>query len=416
MRLRVPVMVAGAVTAMALGLAACGGDDDSTAGASDDAPDEILIAAPLELTGPVGPAGTEYLNSLEFGVEKVNAAGGIKSKGGAKLRLLVKDTESDPAAGPRLLQEMHREGAIVSVGPLASSNTVAVKPTNIRLRMPWVGASSEPSLTEGGTDGIMWRVLGSGAQYTQGATDFLKSQADAGSITVEKIGILAPSQPPGPDYSRNLEKQARANGWETVTLDYDFLQQRDFSSFVARLRDADVDTVMGVGTGPDTLGITEAVSLQDWRPRNGFLWVGGFYATNGFREAADDFVQGWMDATNLATESTCETQNELSREFERKHGKPLVGQTGAGPAIISVIAAALEEASDASAEALSEALADTQLEYCEGMYGMLGGLAFDGDGNNESWKPAIVQFEGKFGQVAVGPDEAAARKPKWPAN
>lgn len=410
-----------AVTLTALACAAtaaCGSSDEDGGGSSGaaEAPEEILVAAPMELSGPVADAAKGYLDALQFGVDKINAAGGIKSLDGAELRLLVQDTQSDPAATVPIVRDMEGQGAVAVVGPLASGSTLAMKPTLERLGLPWLGVSSEPSLTAGG-QGIMWRVDGTVESYVNGTFEFLETQEAAGSIEpIESIGILSDATPPSPEYRAATAKRAEANGWEVVAIDYDFSEQQDYASFVARLRDADVDLVTGLSYPPDAIAIAEAVALQDWRPDAGFLWYEGFQVYNAFRQAAGEDVRGQMASTNIGTMSSCDSQNELSAEFEQDAGVPLSGTAGGGVAVMAVLAAALEKAASADTEALREALATTEVPYCEGLYGQLGGVRFDENGENVAFKPTIVQFEGEFGQTAVAPDDAAAREPEWPAN
>jgi len=399
-------------------LAGCGSSSDDTSSGStggSSSPEEIKIAAPVELSGPIGSAGKQWLNYLEFGVEQVNSSGGIKSLGGAKLKLLVADTKSESTTAPALLRDMVSEGAVIDVGPLSGGLT-ELKPTLISLGIPWVGVAAEPSLTEGGSEGTMWRIVGGAEAYAKGAFEFLEEQQEAGKIDLKKIGILSATSPPSPEYKAAIEKFAAENGWETVNYNYDFTKQRDYNSFVSELHNENVDLVMGQSFPPDSIGIAEAFQLQSWRPKAGFLWLDGFQVYNEFREAAGDDVTGWLAASNLAPESSCEMENELSKAYEKQHGVPIAGSAGGGVSVIGVIADALERAGSTDSDELKKALGSTKLKYCEGLYGQLGGVSFNADGNNEAFEPTILQLEGKFGQVAVAPAEAKTGEAKWPAN
>ncbi len=60
------------------------------------AADEILVAGILPLTGPSAQFGQQSWTAMQFAVDLMNEAGGVKSMGGAKLTLAVFDTETKP--------------------------------------------------------------------------------------------------------------------------------------------------------------------------------------------------------------------------------------------------------------------------------------------------------------------------------
>ena len=51
------------------------------------------------LSGPSASVGVQGKQAREMAVEEINAAGGIKSLGGAKLELIYADSKSDPTVG-----------------------------------------------------------------------------------------------------------------------------------------------------------------------------------------------------------------------------------------------------------------------------------------------------------------------------
>ena len=61
---------------------------------------DIVIGAPNSLTGGLAEGGTRFVAALKIAFDQINAAGGIKSMGGAKLRMVVADTTSE-IRGPK---------------------------------------------------------------------------------------------------------------------------------------------------------------------------------------------------------------------------------------------------------------------------------------------------------------------------
>ena len=69
-------------------------------GAGLQAAEEVVrIGNIIPLSGPSASVGQQGRNAREMAVEEINAAGGIKSLGGAKLEMLYADSESKPEKG-----------------------------------------------------------------------------------------------------------------------------------------------------------------------------------------------------------------------------------------------------------------------------------------------------------------------------
>lgn len=99
---------------------------------------EILIGAVHPLTGLVAEAGQMSVWGLELAVEHVNKAGGIKSMGGAKLRLLIEDSESKNEVGAIAAEKLIRKGIICLTGSFQSGVTMAVSKVADRYKIPYI--------------------------------------------------------------------------------------------------------------------------------------------------------------------------------------------------------------------------------------------------------------------------------------
>ena len=56
----------------------------------------VKVGNIIPLSGPSASVGQQGKNAREMAVEEINAAGGIKSLGGAKLKMIYADSESKP--------------------------------------------------------------------------------------------------------------------------------------------------------------------------------------------------------------------------------------------------------------------------------------------------------------------------------
>ena len=74
-------------------------------------PKTFKIAAVHPVTGPLAEPGQACRLGAQLAVEAVNAAGGVKGKGGLQLELLVGDTQSKPENGRVEAERVVNQGA-----------------------------------------------------------------------------------------------------------------------------------------------------------------------------------------------------------------------------------------------------------------------------------------------------------------
>ena len=82
---------------------------------------DIIIGAPNSMTGGLGEIGLRATWGLQIAVDQANKEGGIKSLGGAKLKIIFADTTSEnPAQAASLFRRMiDQEKAIILAGATA---------------------------------------------------------------------------------------------------------------------------------------------------------------------------------------------------------------------------------------------------------------------------------------------------------
>jgi branched-chain amino acid transport system substrate-binding protein len=407
-----------AVAAM-LAVSGCGGSDaaesSKASSGGGDNPKVIKLGAPLELTGPAAAFGSILGDSMKLAVETINANGGIKSMGGAKLELVMGDAESNPQRAVQLVRDMDRQGVTALVGPVGSATVVGTKPVIVSLGIPWVGSTLEDTITDD-SNGNIWRTVSRFGDWGEKTMDFLEEAQTAGKIDVKKVGIVTIETPPGPALNKVLQARSKALGWEVSNFTYNPAETRDFSNIVAGLKQANVDLVVGLNYPADSILFAKAMTLQDWRPKEGFVWVAGGQYLNDFRKALGTKTQNWLNAAYMAPQSKCGGDvQKFVTAYEERYKQPLTGLAGSGPAIIAIVADALERAGSADREKFKQALAETDIKPCQGLFTMAGGVKFNEKGDNAAFVPTIVQHEGAMDQVAVAPAEVAAREASWPA-
>jgi hypothetical protein len=94
-----------------------GGGSATTSGGGSTAPGgTIIIANVTDFSGTQSVLGIDENAGLQLAVDQINAAGGIKSLGGAQLTIKKYDTESNPDNGVTQANKALSDGAKVIVG------------------------------------------------------------------------------------------------------------------------------------------------------------------------------------------------------------------------------------------------------------------------------------------------------------
>ena len=118
-------------------LVACGADDSSSGSGGSDGGD-ITIGSVHPLTGGLAGVGGLMNDGAKLAVEDINAAGGIKSQGGAKLKLAEGDSQGKAEVGQSEAQRLISDGAVALVGTYQSDVTQNVAAVAERAKVPLV--------------------------------------------------------------------------------------------------------------------------------------------------------------------------------------------------------------------------------------------------------------------------------------
>src|SRR6266540_5435684 len=83
----------------------------------------IKVGIVHTVTGPLAEPGQACRLGAQMATDAINAAGGIKSMGGARLELLLGDTQSKPDVARAEAERVINEGAQVLMGTFSSGDT-----------------------------------------------------------------------------------------------------------------------------------------------------------------------------------------------------------------------------------------------------------------------------------------------------
>ena len=98
----------------------------------------IKIGVVHPVTGPLAEPGQACRLGATMAAEAVNAAGGIKAMGGAKLELIFGDTQTKPDVGRTEAERVINQGAQLLMGSFDSGSTAAMVPVVQQRRVPFL--------------------------------------------------------------------------------------------------------------------------------------------------------------------------------------------------------------------------------------------------------------------------------------
>ena len=163
-------------------LSSCGGTAAPTSAPAEatSAPvTSIKVGVIYPLSGELAKIGEDVRNGLTLAIEDANAAGGIKSLGGAKIELIFGDSQGKPEIGisevERLIQQ---EEVVMVVGCYNSGVTLPASQTAQRLQTPFLDDTAmADEITDRGYEWV-FRVVGKASWYARDQVDFLKDFKD----------------------------------------------------------------------------------------------------------------------------------------------------------------------------------------------------------------------------------------------
>jgi len=114
--------------------------------------DDVKVGVVLPMTGGLAHSGAQLKTGAELAVEDINAAGGIKSMGGAKIKLIVGDSKSSADGGAAETERLITlEKVSALLGSMQSSVVFVGTQIGEKYKVPWlVVASVKDEITERG--------------------------------------------------------------------------------------------------------------------------------------------------------------------------------------------------------------------------------------------------------------------------
>ena len=401
------------VAAAALLVAACspaGGNQSGSSGTGAPAKaSEVRLGVILPLTGATAQNGNNARKGTELAAELINQAGGIKSMGGATIKLDVVDSTSDATEAANKATQFLTQGTppLAIMGAYASGLTVTVAQVTERQRVPLLTTAFSDELTSKGYK-FLFQLPAKASVVGQAQMQYAVDIAKSAGVDLKRAAVVYANNAYGQSQAKGLLDQANSMKLEVVLEESYAETITDAGPVAQKILASNPDAIFSVAYVTDGVLLMRALrAAGSTIPVIG--GVGG-YITPDFKNSLGDLVNGVLSVDT----SDPDKYGDFGKAYEAKYNELTPQEAHDSAAAVYVFAQALENKPTTDPRALADELHSGT--YDLGAAGSMPGgkVKFDETGANTFAKPLMVQWqEGRL--VGVWPPDLVSKKPIWQA-
>jgi len=375
------------------------------------------------VTGPLAEPGQACRLGAQMAADAINAAGGIKSLGGAKIELLLGDTQTKPDVGRTEAERVVNQGAQMLLGSFDSGSTAAMVPVAQQKRVPFLVdiAAADPitaNVARAVKEGqqkvqYVYRNFPTGSTFGRRAVQYFTEIFKEANTSPKRVVLMYCNDLFGQNSAKGFQAAHAASkpSWEIVDVIPWPEPPSDLSTEVSRAKAAKPDVI-----APITRPASAQLLLPEIRKQRveilGVVSPGGpgLYEAGQLAMLKEDLehVMASVPWPNFKHPRT----KALAEEYlKRSNGKTFDTNSGYSYDAMFVAADVLERARSTEPDAIVEALKKTN--YTAGLMQYGGPVVFNEVGDNPNAIPTMIQIQGQK-PVAVWPKDAAMQKFVFP--
>jgi branched-chain amino acid transport system substrate-binding protein len=204
-------------------------------------PSEVKVGLLVPISGLYARPGAVMRHGAEMGVEHINAQGGIKSLGGAKLKLVVLDsgdtTEKAKNAAQRMVAQ--ETDMVAASGAYLSSFTLAVTEVTERANLPVLTLSYSDLITDRGFKFVFQTSATAGSQAKQALPQIVKLAETAAGKKPKTVAIITDNTAASVSSAKAMRDGLLAENGLQLIVDETFTPPlADATSLVQKIRSA----------------------------------------------------------------------------------------------------------------------------------------------------------------------------------
>lgn len=230
------------------------------------AAEPVKIGVLVPLTGKSAADGGRLLKATELAVQQVNQAGGVASLGGAKIKLIVSDTQSRPEIARSEAERLiSRSNVSLIMGAWTSSATIPSMQVAERYRTPFIVTSAVTDKITEQNMKFVFRVSPKGSWAAADVAKFISFLREKGA-SIRTVAIVYEDGPFGQTVSAGYKAFFAGNDIPIVAAENFKSGSPDLSTQVAKLKASGADMLLMVAYVDDEAVLLRALAAQRYKP------------------------------------------------------------------------------------------------------------------------------------------------------
>lgn len=378
---------------------------------------EVKIAVIAPMSGPWARQGDLMMKGALLAADNINASGGIKALGGAKIKILPFDAgdsveKAKNAAQRMVAQETDLVGA---TGAWLSSFTLGVTEVTERAELPLLTLSYSDQITERGFKYVFQTSATAGAQ-AQGALPAIVKLAEASTgKKPQSAGIVQDNTASSVSFAKPMREGGLAKLGMKLVVDETWTPPlSDATPLIQKVRSARPEILLLLGTSipDDKLALEKLHEFGLGRGRLPVIGSGAHMATPDLlKNLNKDLLEGVM---TVVGNWGAKGQEAIMAEFVKKTGEPWITQDSISTyGDIMIFKEAMEKTASADRKKVAQAI--REMDTTEGPAKFFPGsrVKFDERGRRVDADIIIVQWQNGT-PITVYPPKSAIAQPIWP--
>jgi branched-chain amino acid transport system substrate-binding protein len=359
------------------------------------AQDVIRVGAPLPLTGPLSPEGKKQQRGYDLWAKAVNQQGGIKAGDRSyKVEIVYVDYESNTPRAVQSAERLITEGRVNFLfSPFGSGAAKAASSVSERYGIPTIAATASSE-----------QVYDQGYQYLFGTftpnntlTDPLSEIVAKANQGVKTVAIYARNDLFPLAIAQEMEKSAKARGFEVISFDKYAIGTLDHASALTAMRQSKPDWVFATGYINDLILIRKQMADLKIAPKVLTMIAGPAYqefidATGAAAENVSS-AAWWHPAVSYQGKDIFGSTKDYVARFEKEYGATPDYAEASASAAGAILQLAIEKAGTIEPKAVRDALASLDVTT------FYGPVRFGKTGQIVSLEPPVFQIQGGKARV-----------------
>lgn len=318
-------------------------------------PATVKVGVLEPLTGNLAYNGTQSAAGAKFAAEAINAAGGIKSMGGAQIELVVIDAQSRPEVAASAVDTLAEAGVCAFTGATASALGLASSQAAAKYNLAQVfSIGTAETIVERGLPNV-FRFTPGVNKCTNVALENLKLLNEGAGNPVKTAAIVHEDGPFGSNMAKILAERLPEQGIEVVETISHPTPHRDFNNIALRVKASKADMLIPSNYLNEYTLMARALHQQRAELMAIYSILGGAASNIKFVRENNEVAQYVMDCNHWY-----DPNKEASKALKQSvadAGLDLTYDIMTAYAVVQVVADALERAGSDDRQKMIEALA-----------------------------------------------------------